>query len=560
MTDKAPVNAPAIAVLPLLLIWMTAILPFYHPNMGGSGLALPQNILAWGAMALTTLIMTFTVCLGRARLSLTPTARLLLLGIAVLALPLLYTRPEWREDALWRCAGLFGGWLFYVACLQLRLTPRQRELLLYGLLFAVGVQALLAALQLFAPTLAWVTPNGSRVYGVFQQPNVLGSFIATGLALALWLLLAPLSAPTWRRQLPLLALLAAFSALLVLIQSRAAWLGGALAAVLLLWRFARQSPAVSRWAGGALLLGIALGLMVLFTGFGLDGRSGLIAREGSNYSRLTMLQDTLSMILAKPLLGWGYGGFEYSFAHFRLQAMPWREVLEVAGHPHNEILLWWVEGGLPALAGIVIVLIAGALLLKRAWQRDRKQPAGARVGLFLVLLPMLVHTQLEYPFYLSAPHWLAFLLLLALLDGQTGEPRPLPFAKALSLPVAMAAVGVLVMAVFAWQGRMALTQSERTMLATIDSIEQMPPPAAWIYRERKTFDEQSHALLVYNQTRDDALLTGYRQWANAYLQRRIDANVYATLIMILRYQGAQAEADARLREAAFLFSRDARFR
>ena len=198
--------------------------------------------------------------------------------------------------------------------------------------------------------------------------------------------------------------------------------------------------------------------------------------------------------------------------------------------------------------------------MKRAWQRDREQPAGARIGLFLVLLPMLVHTQLEYPFYLSTPHWLVFLLLLALLDGQTGEPRPLPFAKALSLPVAMAAIGVLVMAVFAWQGRMALTQSERTMLATIDSIEQMPPPAAWIYRERKTFDEQSHALLVYNQTRDDALLTGYRQWANAYLQRRIDANVYATLIMILRYQGAQAEADARQREAAFLFSRDARFR
>ncbi|MBB1241905.1 O-antigen polymerase, partial [Klebsiella pneumoniae] len=103
------------------------------------------------------------------------------------------------------------------------------------------------------------------------------------------------------------------------------------------------------------------------------------------------------------------------------------------------------------------VLVAGARLLKSAWQRDREQPNGARVGLFLVLLPMLIHTQLEYPFYLSAPHWLAFLLLLALLDGQTGEPRPLPFAKALSLPVAVAAVGVLVMAVFAWQGRMALT-------------------------------------------------------------------------------------------------------
>ncbi|MGP3235303.1 Wzy polymerase domain-containing protein [Serratia ureilytica] len=557
MADKSPAYAATIAVL--LLIWMAAVLPVYYPNMGGDGLALPQNILAWGVMALTTLIVTFTVCLGRIRLSLTPTARLLLLGIAVLALPLLYTRPEWREDALWRCAGLLGGWLFYVACLQLRVTARQRELLLFGLLFAVGIQALLAALQLFAPALAWVSPNGGRVYGVFQQPNVLGSFIATGLALALWLLLAPFSAPT-RRQIPLLALLAAFSALLVLIQSRAAWLGAALAAALLLWRFARQRPAASRWAGGALLLGAAIGLTVLFTGFGLDGRAGLIGRELSNSARLTMLHDVGAMILAKPLLGWGYGGFEYSFAHFRLQTMPWREVLEVAGHPHNEILLWWVEGGLTALAGIAIVLAAGVRLLKSAWQRDREQPNGARVGLFLVLLPMLIHTQLEYPFYLSAPHWLAFLLLLALLDGQTGEPRQLPFAKALSLPVALAALGVLVMAAFAWQGRMALTQSERTMLANIDSIEQMPPPAAWIYRERKTFDEQSHALLVYNQTRDDALLTGYRQWANAYLQRRIDANVYATLIMILRYQGDQAQADARQREAAFLFARDARFR
>ncbi|BEM94105.1 Wzy polymerase domain-containing protein [Serratia marcescens] len=559
MADKSPANAATIAVLPLLLIWMAAILPVYHPNMGGDGLALPQNILAWGVMALTTLIVTFTVCLGRIRLSLTPTARLLLLGIAVLALPLLYTRPEWREDALWRCAGLLGGWLFYVACLQLRVTARQRELLLFGLLFAVGIQALLAALQLFAPALAWVSPNGGRVYGVFQQPNVLGSFIATGLALALWLLLAPFSAPT-RRQIPLLALLAAFSTLLVLIQSRAAWLGAALAAALLLWRFARQRPAASRWAGGALLLGAAIGLTVLFTGFGLETSGVLLDREFSNSARLTMLHDVGAMILAKPLLGWGYGGFEYSFAHFRLQTMPWREVLEVAGHPHNEILLWWVEGGLTALAGIAIVLAAGVRLLKSAWQRDREQPNGARVGLFLVLLPMLIHTQLEYPFYLSAPHWLAFLLLLALLDGQTGEPRQLPFAKTLSLPVALAALGVLVMAAFAWQGRMALTQSERTMLANIDSIEQMPPPAAWIYRERKTFDEQSHALLVYNQTRDDALLTGYRQWANAYLQRRIDANVYATLIMILRYQGDQAQADARQREAAFLFARDARFR
>lgn len=548
--------------LALLLAWMLVILPLYQPNMGGVGLALPQNIFAWGAMALLTLIVFLPLCAGRWHIITTPTARLLFIGIMVLALPLLYTPPQWREAALWRCAGLLGGWLFYLACLQLRLTSRQRSLLLYGLLCAVAIQALLASLQLFSPALAWVAPNGGRVYGIFQQPNVLASFIATGLALALLLLLSPTYVLTrgerWRQVL-LLALIMGLSALLVLIQSRAGLLGGALAAALLLWRFRRYRPEYTHRACGALLLGAVIGLVVVLTGFGLSEKMGLINRSHSNGARLSMLRDAGAMILAKPLSGWGYGGFEYSFLHFRLDEMPWRRISEVASHPHNEILLWWVEGGLIALAGIVLILAAGARLLRQAWRRDLLDPAGDRIGLFLVLLPILLHTQLEYPFYLSAPHWLVLLLLLSLLDGQTGEQRPLPATKALSVPAVTLAAGALAMLSFAWIGGQALTQSERTMLVNIDSIETMPEPAAWIHQERKAFDEQSHALLVYNQTQDEGLLTNYRQWADAYLQRRIDANVYATLIMILRHQGANVQADARLREAAFFFPQDPRF-
>jgi O-antigen polymerase len=560
MNSKSALGA---AALSLLLVWMLAILPIYQPNMGGVGLALPQNIFAWGAMALLTLIVSLALCAGRWPVVTTPTARLLFIGMVVLALPLLYTRPEWREAALWRCAGLLGGWLFYLACLQLRPSSRQRSLLLYGLLCAVAIQALLAFLQLFAPTFAWVAPDGGRVYGIFQQPNVLASFIATGLALTLLLLLSPtyaLAEGERRRRALLLALTTGFSALLVLIQSRSGWLGGALAAALLLWRLGRCRPGYTRLACGALLLGVAIGLVVALSGFGLSEKTGLLNRSDSNGARLIMLRDVGAMILAKPLSGWGYGGFEYSFLHFRLDEMPWRWVSEVASHPHNEILLWWVEGGLPALAGIVLILTAGALLLRQAWRRDRHESTGDRIGLFLVLLPILLHTQLEYPFYLSAPHWLVFLLLLALLDGQTGAQRPLPAAKALAVPVAALAAGTLVMLSFAWVGGLALTQAERTMLVNIDSIEALPEPAAWIHRERKVFDEQSHALLVYNQTQDEGLLTNYRQWADAYLQRRIDANVYATLIMILRHQGANAEADARQREAAFFFLQDPRFR
>lgn len=61
------------------------------------------------------------------------------------------------------------------------------------------------------------------------------------------------------------------------------------------------------------------------------------------------------------------------------------------------------------------------------------------------------------------------------------------------------------------------------------------------------------------QALDQGELTNFRQWANAYLLRRIEANVYATLIVIVYHQAANAQADARQREAAFFFPRDPRF-
>ena len=96
---------------------------------------------------------------------------------------------------------------------------------------------------------------------------MLGSFIATGLAPALWLLLA-LSLRQRGGGNSVARAAGCFLRLAGADPVACRPVGRCPAAVLLLWRFARQHPAVSRWAGGALLLGIALGLMVLFTGFG----------------------------------------------------------------------------------------------------------------------------------------------------------------------------------------------------------------------------------------------------------------------------------------------------
>jgi len=63
-------------------------------------------------------------------------------------------------------------------------------MLLYLLLGAVAIEALLGLVQYYLLVPGnWIgyDTRTNRPYGIFQQPNVMASFMATGLALAIWL-------------------------------------------------------------------------------------------------------------------------------------------------------------------------------------------------------------------------------------------------------------------------------------------------------------------------------------------------------------------------------------
>ncbi|VEA61605.1 Lipid A core - O-antigen ligase and related enzymes [Serratia plymuthica] len=561
-------------LLVVTFTWLGIIIHIYIPNMGEVGLALPQNIVSWVMMALLIFIIWLPTLVRQRPILITLAAKIFFMGTLVLAIPLFYTRPEWRDMALWRWAGLLGGWVFYFAWLQVRLTRGQRQGVLLIVLLAVSGQAALALAQLFAPDLAWVPMKGGRVYGIFQQPNVLASFMATGLALALMLFLLPgfaLARARYEhcRQAFLGVLLLVLPALLMWVQSRVGWLGGALVTLLFLWRFGAVFPVRCKQAAVLLVAGGLMGLAGMLWGGSEDGLRYL-SHEGSNQARWSMLRDTLRMIAEKPLLGWGYGGFEYNFMHFRINQTPPTVVTEIASHPHNEILLWWMEGGLVALLGMGLIVFGGLRLVVRAYRRDVQaftaghHSAGEPTALCIVLLPIALHTQLEYPFYLSALHFMVFLLLLAMLERQVSgvmnrRPLPVSVGRALRglLPVASVATGALML--FALQGGLTLTRAERAGLMDMREVQAMPAPARWVHQERVHFDEQVNALLTYNRTRDESLLEGYAQWAQGYLMRHVDANVYASLLLILRHQEQDVLAEQRRREAALLFPQDPRF-
>lgn len=564
--------------LMLLLIWLLFLTPIYLPNMGGSGLKLPQNIISWAMMALVVTCIWLTLPAGTT-LRLTVTARWVLLAIIILGIPLLYTPAPWRNAALTRWLALFGGWIFYISLLQYKAPRFSNTLLYYAILTAVTLQALIALLQFtlpdIIPEIMHYPMLSGRSSGVFQQVNVLASFIATGLALALMLFLLPIYScyrtgfERLRTQCLGLTLIL-FPVLLVWLQSRIGWIGGAAVALLFLIRFRTLPRHRARWAACLMSLGILIGVSTLFHGLSAEYGLDYVSHDGSNHARFTMFRDTLAMIGEKPIAGWGYGGFEYSFQHFRLAQGLSTQGVGIARHPHNEVLLWWVEGGVVALIGMLLLVACALHLVRSAFKSDRtkrrqfKRSAGDATALCIVMLPFALHTQTEYPFTLSAAHWTIFLLLLATLDrkiSRTNKCFTLNQSTSALLAATIPTVSftVFVMTAFGLYGNLVLTTAERSDFTDIESARRVMKFDRWVNAERWQYDQQTHALLSFNQTGDFRLLDGYVQWSRSYLSRRIDKNVYASWMAIAQYkQDAMTYRRLRL-EAHGLFPDDERF-
>jgi O-antigen polymerase len=282
-----------------------------------------------------------------------------------------------------------------------------------------------------------------------------------------------------------------------------------------------------------------------------------------------MFRDSLRMIATNPILGWGYGGFEYNFQHFRINQHPPTAVTEIARHPHNEILLWVVEGGVVALIGIILMLLGSLTIVRQAFRHDRialaigQWSAGVPTALCITLLPITLHTQLEYPFYLSALHAGVFLVLLALADRLSVEQYRLlsPTShRIITTTLLTLALSSIVVMGFAFKGKQAIAQVETFGMEDIQPLKNLSRLSRWTQQERINFDEHLNILLTYNLTGDNALLDKYRYWAQGYLTRRIDKHVYANLIRILQFQANNTLAEHYRRDAVRLFPDDARFK
>ncbi|EKK5267946.1 O-antigen ligase family protein [Cronobacter dublinensis] len=520
----------------LILGLVLCLLAFYIKNSATAGVALPYNLTFIGWLGLVFIILAWRYKNAEFKAQRQP---LLAAGNLLLLFPWLLEARD--NPGVWV---LLAAVLLWLGLGRLSFTPRlKRQILLAVFVLALG-QALIALLQAFCPHLAmqlyeydWLRNHG-RPYGIFQQVNLLASFLASGIGCGFLLLLTTRRAARIGLIVPGLGVLAF---VLALNQSRA----GAIGAVVVI------AALCVAGRGKITRAGAALGVMTLCAWAGwyitqhvtvmVNGEPYLMARDyaGSTRERWHILVITWQMIMEKPWLGWGYGTFEYAFSRWALaHPQPDYAYSSIVTHPHNELLYMWFQGGVVALAGMLLLVTGWLLMLKNAWRHGRETAAFA-----LLVVPLLVHLNLEYPFYQSFVHFGLFILLLRL--GVVEQPQPAQacvhlWRRVFCGTVALALIAFSAAGLYANQQ---LTRLERSGLAGF------PAPTPWYFAtqfERAKFDAMVALLIDYNRTHNEANLDEFMAQAQRWSLRHNDKNLWQSQIMIAQHRGDVATV-ARLR-------------
>ncbi|GAB6263253.1 PglL family O-oligosaccharyltransferase [Photobacterium sp. R1] len=546
-TISKPLTRPFILALTFLFL---LTMHYFQHNQGGSGLELPFNVSSWipfsFAIAIGFLEISRQKILRYSRLTL-----VLFLCCLLLTLPVFYPEAS-PQAAANRLFALWAGWLFFIALQQFAFSQKQRQQILWLILKAAWLQTALAWYQFL-----WISPENAigyntdinRPYGIFQQPNVMASFLATGLILSAYLLARQ---PAYQRrwtlaQLGLLLTPVAIVPMLIVLSSRTGWLA-AVVGVLLILPYLTQFAARAKWRMWLLMVMMGLSLAWNLTStLQWSPQPGRVSLESA---RTVIYPQVTEMFLHAPMRGVGYGNFEHAYL---MQTAQWHQAdpaqpygLASLDHPHNELLFWASEGGiLPLLA----LLIAAAAVLAKI----RRAPANTQLALVALLFPITLHTQLEYPFYHSLVHWVVFLFLLYWIDSLSAKyfKQPLRFHQpfkvgGILLPACISAFMLTTL----YSGAM-LTRFEATSPPDLTALEKVNN--TWAWRHRFEWDFYQTQLKVGIHQNNPELIQGFITWADHMARELPRPILYQYLIRAHQALDNHRQAEHVREEARYLF-------
>jgi len=544
-TPSVPLNKPFLTAIGIIYLIAMHI---FLPNTGGDGLTLPFNVTTWIAVS-------FVVCLGLYQLSNNQTLRYSKLTIGlwlcsvIMTVPLFYTNADWN-NALSRMIGLWAGFSLFLVLQQFHFSNKHRQRLLWYVVLGVLIETFFALYQfgLFASNnLFNFTPDG-----IFQDTDSMASFLATGVVISGYLLARQPKKYNKKLSEITLLYLTPLSTLpiIILLGSLIGWVSTVIGIILVLPYIYRFSPRQRfiNWISAA-CLGLVLGLSAFY--WQAHHTSSTISRVTAP-ANINIAPQSLDMLIEKPFTGYGYGNFEaqytlYSARQHQLNPNypPGQPGLE---HPNNEILFWAIEGGLLPVLGIAL---AASLVLFRINSGKK----GTRLAMFGLLIPTLVHSLIDTPFYQSAIHWVTFIILLFWIDQRVSKYRLFRFSKVSSSLLRFVAIALPIFATFCLMSilhtNFILTRFDQSEPKNLAILQQLINP---------TFSKQKLDQSIYSAYLEMGLDEGkveyfqpYINWSLNTIQENPRPELYNDLIEAYLAIGDISRAKQTKTEAEFLY-------
>ena len=215
-------------------------------------------------------------------------------------------------------------------------------------------------------------------------------------------------------------------------------------------------------------------------------------------------------------------------------------------HPQNELLFWTDEGGILPLVGLLVM--AGSFL-KMIWTVKQKK-SGAILG---ILLPILIHTQLELPFYISLVHWIIFIFIIYLIDSEYGNH----FETKVSFSSIFRFLSfVIPFVITAYMGTTlktasVITQFERTGYKDPSLLVSIVNPYSW-QKKYETLIMKLN-LNIAKKTKNTERLNDYIEWAERYVDHSPYLFIYYDLATAYEALGDGEKAWEVYRYAQYLY-------
>ncbi|MCP4321150.1 MAG: O-antigen polymerase [Alteromonadales bacterium] len=519
---------------------------YFQHNQGGSGLELAQNNVVW---------IFFSALIGIGLWKITEAQKIFysrftivfLIAFVLFLIPIFYPNNVLAEQSYTRLIGLFAGFLLFVSLQQMRFSAIFIQRLLLLVVLAGFLQACYSLMQdylLPADNIFGYNVGYGRPYGIFQQPNVLASFMATTLILSGYLL-QKIECKKTQAFLLITALLNMW--VITVAMSRTGYLG-ALVALLLLSPWAYQQHK-KRFAVFILTLLVAIGLASL-KGDALGSRNIDNIKEGG--VRIGMYSHSMQMIKDKPLLGYGYGSFEKSYLTTHAKRVNNGELpasSQHLTHPHNDTLFWIVEGGVVPLFAILFLIVSFLILLKAFKLKQA-------LALMALIIPIALHTQTEYPLYHSALHWLVLIVLVYYIDTESETIKNQQFRPTFELRIF-----ALLIPIFATIFMLSnlytiskITEYERSKNPDIKLLMDIVNPL--VFQDRFDFHLSYFRLSIAEQTGNKEEIQEVIKWTENRLEKTPKSFFYIILYLAYKDNSELEKATQILEHARYLYPKD----